>query len=138
MKAILSTVAVAALLLGTSANAEPQKTPAQVKAELARFSSAAGTPVERYTNVATRTVKFEPIGTEHVLVYTRPTTAYLLTLDGRCEGLENAQAITAGNGSRVVYAKTDYVFVKGPENPAGMRCKIETIQPVDLKLTKKA
>ena len=137
MKISILALTSAALLLATSVvSAEPRKTPEQIQAELARFSAAAGEPVDRYTNVATHTVKFKPIGTDHVVVYTRPSTAYLLTLDGRCEGLPNAQAISVANGGRVVRSKTDYVFVAGPENPGGMRCKIEQIQPVDLKLTK--
>ena len=51
---------------------------------LARYSAYAGPPVKSF-NWLGRFDSWEPLGKDHLLVYTRPNEAYLLTVSGPCD-----------------------------------------------------
>lgn len=130
----LAAVALSGALMACAATAAPKSTPTpeQSQAMLTAYQAAAGEPVNYFNNVTRGATKWDPLGQEHLVVYTRPSTAYLLRLDGQCIGLDHATAISMGLG-RQIYVKTNYVTVLGPENPGGIRCRIEEIRPVDVK-----
>ncbi|HEX8784120.1 MAG TPA: DUF6491 family protein, partial [Steroidobacteraceae bacterium] len=51
---------------------------------LARYSGYAGRPVRSFTWLG-RFDSWEPLGKDHLLVYTRPNEAYLLKVSGPCD-----------------------------------------------------
>ncbi len=65
-----------------------------------------------------------------MVVWTRPSEAYLLTLKANCNALQLAKAVAVsdrdGMSGRMVAGSTD--LIAGP-----MRCRIQTIQPIDQK-----
>ena len=72
------------------------------------------------------------IDDDRVVVWARPDRAYLLTLRNTCFELNFADTIAVdGFGSRV-RAGSDSVIANG------MRCRIDTIQPVDLAAMREA
>ena len=120
-----------AMLMASVTMASPQKTPDQLANDLVAVQTASGAPVPQFSKISMGTTKWEPIDNEHLLVYTRHATAYLLDLDAHCEGLINAQGVSVGGLSRTVYSGTDTVHVTGPSNPGGISCRIVEIRPVD-------
>jgi len=97
---------------------------------LARYRSYAGPPVPSFTWLG-HFDSWEPLGKDHLVVYTRPNEAYLLAVSGGCDlrsGL-NTVGITSSNAA--VYARLDSILVKGSlQGP--WRCPIDAIRPLDV------
>ena len=99
--------------------------------------SAKSVDYAQYAGAAIPEVRFQQglynwqrIDDRSLVVWTRPSEAYLLTLKPNCNGMRMAKAVEVsdrdGMNGRMVAGSTDLL--------AGiMRCRIETIQPIDQK-----
>lgn len=74
------------------------------------------------------------LGDSALAVWTKPSEAWLLSLGGPCMDLSYAPAIGVTSMMGRVSAKFDRVIVRGG-NPgmAPIPCRIDTIQPLDVK-----
>ena len=96
-----------------------------VSDRLSQVTAAAGQPVSsfRYERMSS----YEVIGLSDVLVYTRPTEAWLLHLDGECHNIDFGPFLRLTSHMHRVSTLTDSVVVK--DNP--VPCMIRQIRPVD-------
>jgi putative hemolysin len=79
-----------------------------------------------------------PLDETSLVVWTRPTQAYLLELTGPCRDLDYAPAITLTNMMGEVSARFDKVLIHGGGSGQAMPCWIEEIRPVDVKAVRQA
>ena len=89
-----------------------------------------GEPVESFH--FWRLDRWEPLGREHVAVWTRLDTAYLIRVRQPCSGLEYATTIGLSSTGQRVYQRFDDVFFEQ------QRCRIDEIRPIDVKALKAA
>jgi hypothetical protein len=111
-------IALAALLLAAGANA----------GERPDYAGHAGAPVSSFRYV--ELYNWQRLDDRRLVLWTRPGTAYLLTLRDSCSGLIGTQTIALGDVAgldREIRAGSDYVLTRD------MRCRIEEIRPIDLK-----
>jgi Family of unknown function (DUF6491) len=96
-----------------------------VSDRLAQVTAAAGQPISsfRYERMSS----YEVIGLSDLLVYTRPTEAWLLHLDGECHNIDFGPFLKLTSHMHRVSTLTDSVIVK--DNP--IPCMIRQIRPVD-------
>lgn len=100
---------------------------AQAKLKRVDYAAYAGEPVPefRYTHL----YNWQRTSDKSLVVWTKPSTAYLLTLRNNCEGLAGNYTLQIGGVDGIetrVRAGSDNVMV------GQLRCKIDTIQPLDL------
>jgi Family of unknown function (DUF6491) len=112
---------VAAALL-TSCSGIPLKQ--RDAAELARYESYAGKPVDHFTWLSNYE-GWQPISSDQLVVWTDINTAYLITVFHPCIDLMFAHRIALTPTADTIYAHFDSVHVEG------WRCMINTIQPID-------
>lgn len=93
----------------------------------AAYASAAGAPVRSFHFFTLWS--WEPLGDRQVVVYTRPSRAWLLDLDGPCQNLQFTQAIGLTSSSGTVFTRFDKVLT----GRSYMPCMITQIRPVDVK-----
>lgn len=93
-------------------------------AELARYESYAGKPVDHFTWLSNYE-GWQPISSDQLVVWTDINTAYLITVFHPCIDLMFAHRIALTPTADTIYAHFDSVHVEG------WRCMINTIQPVD-------
>lgn len=117
------TLALAGALAGCSSVPYAQR---QQQREAA-YVAAAGTPVTSFHFFTLWS--WEPLGDRAVAVYTRPTQAWLLDLDGACQNLQFTQAIGLTSSAGQVSTRFDKVLT----GQRYMPCTIMQIRPVDLK-----
>lgn len=105
---------------------------------LALYRANAGDPVRDFQYFGSLN-GWTPLGDSALVVWTRPTEAYLLELSGPCNDLDFATAIGVTNHMGRVSARFDDVRIFGGGS-AGMRipCRIQTIRPLDVKAVKAA
>jgi hypothetical protein len=97
----------------------------QTQAELReRYVTYAGPPLERMTWLG-HFDSWESLGDNHLVVYTTPSDAYLLTVTPPCTDLPFVQTIGLTSTAGTVYPRLDSVKVKG------WRCPIAEIRRVD-------
>ena len=73
-------------------------------------------------------------GDRSIVIWTRPTVAYLLTLNHECSALDGRVTIEIGDIDGVkgrLQAGSGNVMV------SGMRCRVGAIQPIDLERMKR-
>lgn len=124
----------AMVLMASSATAsDPAVREAQ---QLALYRAHAGEPVDsvRYYG---RMQQWTPLGDSALTLWTSPGRAYLLELDGRCNGLDFAQAIELTHDTSHIYARFDKVLVHDRGLP-GVPCGIRSIRPVDVAAYRQA
>ena len=98
---------------------------------LARYSAWAGRPVKSFTWLG-RFDSWEPLGKEHLLVYTRPNEAYLLKVSGPCDVRFATGPIGITSTNYTVYAGLDSIVVNS--GPGGKwQCPIDEIRPLDVR-----
>jgi len=115
-------LSLVALLASACATAKPR--PDYVK--------YAGDPVASIN--FTQLYNWQKLDRAQVVIWTRPSTAYLLTLRSACDALDGKTAIQIGGPVGIggkIFAGTDDVRV-GPT-----RCTIDSIRPIDLAQMKK-
>jgi hypothetical protein len=125
-----------ALILALGACAS---TPKQTDAEkLALYRAHAGEPVRDFQYFGSIN-GWNPIGDSSLVVWTKPSEAYLLELFGPCTDLGYAPAISLSNSMGRVSSRFDSVHVLGGgSSTMRMPCRIETIRPLDVKALKQA
>ena len=122
------------LMLGLAACAT---NPAQRDAErLSLYRAHAAAPVPSFHYFG-HLNGWTPLGDRALVVWTRPSEAYLLELSGSCTDLDFASAISLSNQFGRVYARFDKVTVVG-RGLSTFPCHIRQIQPVDVKAVRQA
>lgn len=102
---------------------------------LALYRAHAGAPVKDFRYFGSLNGWTE-LGDSALAVWTRPNEAWLLSLSGPCMDLSFSPAITVTNMMGQVSAKFDRVIVHGNGPMMHVPCRIETIQPLDVKSLK--
>ncbi|KGM57594.1 hypothetical protein N799_05940 [Lysobacter arseniciresistens ZS79] len=95
----------------------------------------AGAPVNKFSYFGTLH-SWEPIGDDALVVWTRPSDAYLLRLASACPRLDVARSISLSDQTGAVFAGLDNVVVL--DQSTSIPCRIETIQPLDVKAIRQA
>lgn len=124
---------LAAVALAGCASAGPKLDDAQ---RLTLYRDHAGAPVDRFQYFG-RIDGWTPLGDSALALWTRPSQAYLLELQGRCPDLEFAQAISVTNQMGSVHRRFDKVIVLGQQS-IKIPCFIDSIRPLDVKALKQA
>ena len=93
----------------------------------AAYTAAAGAPVKSFHFF--NLWSWEPLSDSQLVIYTRPSQAWLLDLDGRCQNLTFTNAIGLTSSSGEVWVRFDKVRVGRGYIP----CTIMQIRPVDVK-----
>ncbi|WP_293716679.1 MULTISPECIES: DUF6491 family protein [unclassified Stenotrophomonas] len=96
------------------------------------YRSHAGAPVNSFKYFGSLNGWTE-LGDSALAVWTRPNEAWLLNLGGPCMDLSYAPAITVTNMMGQVSARFDRVIVHGSGPMAHVPCRIDSIQPLDVK-----
>ncbi|WP_202843919.1 DUF6491 family protein [Luteimonas saliphila] len=99
--------------------------------KLALYANHAGEPVTSFRYFGSLN-GWTPLGDSALAVWTRPSEAWLLELQGRCQDLAFAPAIGLTNQMGRVHARFDKVIVRGG-GAMGMPCHIGQIRPLDVK-----
>jgi hypothetical protein len=110
-----------ALLAACSSTVPRHESDAQ---ERARYASYAGEPQENFTWLG-RYYSWDALGDNHLVLFTTPNDAYLITVQPPCTDLPFAQGIGLSSTGNTVHARLDSVIVKG------WRCPINEIRKVD-------
>ena len=134
MKPMLLLLAMC-LIVGACAS-----TPRQTDAEkLALYRAHSGDPVRDFQYFGSIN-GWSPIGDSALVVWTKPSQAYLLELFGTCTDLGSAPAISLSNSMGRVSSRFDSVHVLGGSGNTTMRipCRIQTIRPLDVKALRQA
>ncbi|QWP79374.1 hypothetical protein J5226_12190 [Lysobacter sp. K5869] len=129
----LLAAALAAAALAGCASAGPKLDDAQ---RLALYRAHAGAPVDHFQYFGSID-GWTPLGDSALALWTRPNRAYLLELQGRCQDLDFAQAITVTNQMGSVHRRFDKVIVLGQQS-IKIPCFIDRILPLDVKALKQA
>lgn len=116
-------LALVGLLVGCSSVPYAQRQQQRQAAYLA----AAGAPVTSFHFFTLWS--WEPLSDSELVVYTRPSQAWLLDLDGHCENLEFTHAIGLTSSTGEVWTHFDKVLTGRHYLP----CTIMRIRPVDVK-----
>ena len=113
--------------------------PKQTDAEkLALYRAQAGEPVKDFRYFGSIN-GWTPLGDSALVVWTKPSEAFLLELYGPCSNLGFAPAITLSNTMGQVSARFDSVKVHGGgSSHMDIPCRIQTIRPLDVKGLKQA
>ena len=128
--------ALAALLLAASLGACASQPARDDTAKLALYRAHAGAPVRSFHFFGSLD-SWTPLGDRAVAVWTRPSQAWLLDLDGACSGLDFAPAIGLTSSSGTVSARFDKVLVHDNVG-INLPCVIATIRPLDVPALKAA
>lgn len=130
MRTVSAFVALA-LLAGCASNPVERD-----RQQLAEYRQHAGAPVESFRYFG-RVSSWTPLGDESLAIWTTPSRAYLLDVDGPCNDLAFAQAIRLSESVGMVHARFDTVTPLG----TGIRnlpCRIREIRPLDVKALREA
>lgn len=123
--------AVCALLAACAAGG-PQKKTAQEQA-LERYSAYAGPPVSSFWWPG-HFYSWEPLGKDHLALFTTPFDAYLLKVWPPCDMRFVLNTIGLTSTSNYVYAHTDSVTMNSSGTGPGMwRCPIDEIRKIDYQ-----
>ena len=106
-------------------------------AKLALYRAHAGAPVRSF-HFFGRLDSWTSLDARTVAVWTRPSEAWLLDLDGTCNGLEFTPFIGLTSSAGTVSARFDKVLVRDGSPMRNLPCIIETIRPLDVKAIKQA
>jgi len=134
MKKTLTMLALAAAIGGCSSTPRPS-----AAERLALYQAHAGAEVRSFPLFG-RLNGWSPLGDQALVVWTRPSEAWLLELAGRCQDLDYATAISLTSSGSQVHARFDEVIPLGPMvgEVARIPCRIQSIRPVDAKAVRQA
>ncbi|WP_312915121.1 DUF6491 family protein [Stenotrophomonas sp.] len=127
MKKMLVAAMLAAMLAGCATTGKLSS-----DERLQLYRSHAGAPVNSFKYFGSLNGWTE-LGDSALAVWTRPNEAWLLNLGGPCMDLSYAPAITVTNMMGQVSARFDRVIVHGSGPMAHVPCRIDSIQPLDVK-----
>jgi len=105
-------------------------------ARLALYSAHAGPSVDSFRLLG-QLSRWEALGNEALVVWTRPNEAWLLEPYGPCDGLDYSSAISLTDHAGRVEAGLDYVLVSNPSS-IHVPCGIRGIRPLDLAAIREA
>jgi len=120
----LAGCAVAALLAGCASQRLPDAE------RYALYADHAGAGVDHFQYFG-RLNGWTPLGTEALVVWTRPSEAWLLDLAAHCEDLQYAPAIGLTSTLNQVSARLDRVIVSS-RGAITFPCRIRQIRPLDV------
>lgn len=100
------------------------------KQRIALYQEHAGEPIDSFHYFGSLN-SWMPLGDEALVVWTRPSQAYLLELFGPCPGLEYTPAISVTGQFGMVSAGFDEVIVLNDPG-VNLPCRIEAIRPIDV------
>jgi hypothetical protein len=139
MKAVSVVFRFLSLALLSAALVACASAPARREADLAQqalYRSHAGAPVRSF-HFFGRIDSWIPLGDRAVVVWTRSNEAWLLDLDGPCNGLDFTPAIGLTSSAGTVSARFDKVLVRDP-GAVNLPCVIADIRPIDVPALKAA
>ena len=119
---------ICALALAACASSPTKPDP---HSDMALYRAAAGAPVESFD--FWRLDSWQHLDDEHLVVWTKPHEAWLLTIWPGCRRMDTANTIALTSSTHRVYARFDKVLVGRHE-----QCPISEIRPVDLAAYKRA
>lgn len=99
--------------------------------KLALYTAHAGEPVSSFRYFGSIN-GWTPLGDSALAVWTRPSEAWLLELQGPCQDMSFSPTIGLTNQMGRVHARFDKVIVRGG-GAIGMPCHIGRIRPLDVK-----
>ncbi len=99
--------------------------------KLALYSAHAGAPVSSFRFFGGIN-SWTSLGDSALVVWTRPSEAYLLDLSGPCIGLEFTPEIGLTDQGSRVHARFDKVLVRN-RGAINIPCRIDTIRPLDVR-----
>ncbi|WCE03179.1 DUF6491 family protein [Pseudoxanthomonas sp. JBR18] len=129
-----SLFAFAALLSGCASLGTSRLSAAQ---DVELFQSHAGEPIKAFSPFGGIS-QWETVGDSAVAVWTKPDTAYLLGVAEGCLDLEWSPRLSLSREHDRVYAGFNHVLVRRPGEKDAKRCRIETIQPLDVQALRAA
>ena len=97
---------------------------------LALFEDVAQPPVKSFHFWQMH--RWEPLGRDHLAVWTRLDTAYLIEVQQPCSGLDFAQTVGLSSTQNRVHSRFDDVRFEN------QRCRIAEIRPVNVAALKAA
>lgn len=103
---------------------------------LALYRANAAAPVKSFHYFG-RLDGWTPLGDSALAVWTRPNQAYLLELQGPCQDLAFANAISVTDQSGEVYQRFDKVIVLN-RSAIPLPCFISQIRPLNVQAIKQA
>lgn len=99
--------------------------------KLALYRSHAGAPVGSFSFFG-RINGWTPLGDSALVVWTKPSEAWLLELSGPCQDMAYTPAIGLTSNMNRVHARFDKVIVNSPGS-MNIPCFIQQIRPLDVK-----
>lgn len=101
------------------------------------YRQNAGAPVDSFRYWG-RVSSWTPLGDSAVAIWTRPTEAWLLELQGPCPDLQFAKAIQLSDSLGSVHVRFDKVTpITGAPGPV-IPCPIDVIRPLDVPALREA
>lgn len=105
---------------------------------LALLNEHAGQPVNSIRHPG-RFAGWNAVGSNAMVLQTRPNEAFLLDFTGPCNDLPFAQAIRISSRTGTIAARFDSVTPVGPGTSSiRIRCHIRTIRPLDVAALREA
>ena len=101
--------------------------PAAAKHGHTDYAAYAGTPISEFR--FTQLYNWQRIGDKSMVLWTKPSTAYLLTLANQCDALDSRVTLQVGGVDGVqgrLQAGTGDVII------GQLHCSVQQIQPIDL------
>jgi hypothetical protein len=92
------------------------------------YAAYAGPPIPEFT--FSQLYNWQRTGDKALVVWTKPSTAYLLTLRSNCDALRGRVTVEIGGVDGV---KGRLQAGSGDVIVGQLRCSVETIQPLDLE-----
>ncbi|KPN21327.1 hypothetical protein AO715_07965 [Xanthomonas sp. Mitacek01] len=128
---------LAAVLAATTALAACASMSGMTDAEKYALNDAhAGAPVDHFRYLGSIN-GWTPLGDAALVVWTRPSEAWLLDLSGTCQDLRSTPAIGLTSSMGRVNARFDKVLVRSTGS-INMPCHIRQIRPLDVKAVRAA
>jgi hypothetical protein len=124
----LAALALAVPLLAAPLLASCSTSRERMAAELSEVQRHAGDPVNSLQFF--RMDRFEILGRDSIVLWTRPNQAWLIEVDEPCFGLDFATSVGVTSNMNRVYRNSDFVVFKD------QRCRIDQIRPIDVKALK--
>lgn len=128
---------LAAVLAATTVLAACASMSGMTDAEKYALNDAhAGAPVDHFRYLGSIN-GWTPLGDAALVVWTRPSEAWLLDLSGTCQDLRSTPAIGLTSSMGRVNARFDKVLVRSTGS-INMPCHIRQIRPLDVKAVRAA
>ena len=128
-------IAVVAMALAACADSPSKPDP---HSTLAQYQQFAGTPIDSMDFI--RLDSWQPVDDQHLVIWTSPREAYLLTVWPNCDWMVITPDIALTSSVHRVYKNIDKVIVPSRLNARfpNQQCPISEIRPIDLPAYKRA